>query len=172
MAAALAVVIIFVSAAIAGCGGGSDETSTGGGSLATTGPTATGGGWDAGGSPPAPVAPGGESGGGATPRAQIGAAIEGVLTSGNPNDACDRFATTNYAETTFGGRAGCIESTIPASAADSVRVSAVVLSGNSATARVIPRGGPSSGETITVRLVREGGVWKVDSLRSNAPVGP
>ena len=48
----------------------------------------------------------------------------------------------------------------------------MAVDGDRATARAIPRGGPSSGETITVRLVKTGGVWKVDSLRSNAPVGP
>ena len=39
-----------------------------------------------------------------------------------------------------------------------------------ATARAVPSGGPSDGERIKVELVRRGGVWKVDSLRSNAPV--
>ena len=36
----------------------------------------------------------------------------------------------------------------------------------------VPDGGPNKGETLTVRLVDEGGVWKVDFVRSDAPAGP
>jgi hypothetical protein len=107
-----------------------------------------------------------------SPRAQVATAINAVLVSGKPGQACGQFATAEYVRTTFGGRGGCVQSTVPASAADSVKVSRIALSGDMASARAIPSGGPSSGETITVNLVREGSVWKIDSLRSNAPVGP
>ncbi len=86
--------------------------------------------------------------------------------------ACGFFVTDRYVETTYGTRQGCIRALVPGSAADSVKVSAVVVRGRDATARAVPNGGPSSGETITVRLVRYRSFWKIDSLRSNAPVGP
>jgi hypothetical protein len=106
------------------------------------------------------------------PEAQIDRAIKRVLASGVPGLACERHATGRYLETAFGGRAGCIRSTVPASAAKSVAVRGVEISGRTASAKAIPDGGPSDGETIRVSLIRAGGVWKVDSLRSNAPVGP
>ncbi len=110
------------------------------------------------------------------PRKAIPGAIEAVLAPRNPGlarqTACGFFVTDRYIETTYGTRLGCIRAQVPGSAADSVEVSRVVVSGDHATARAIPGGGPSGGETITVRLVREGSVWKVASLRSNAPVGP
>jgi hypothetical protein len=106
------------------------------------------------------------------PEAQVDLAIKGVLASAAPDLACRRYATRGYVETTFGSRAGCVNSTVPASAAESVKVTKVEISGDEATAKAVPSGGPSDGETIKVELVRQGGIWKVDSLRSNAPVGP
>jgi hypothetical protein len=53
-----------------------------------------------------------------------------------------------------------------------VEVSEVRIDGDAAKALAVPTGGPSDGERIRVELVRGGGVWKIDSLRSNAPVGP
>jgi hypothetical protein len=106
------------------------------------------------------------------PAAQIDLAIKGVLASAAPKLACRRYATLRYVEKTFGGRAGCVESTVPASAADAVKVSKIEIDGDDATARAVPSGGPSNGEMIRVELVRQGGIWKVRSLRSNAPVGP
>jgi len=106
------------------------------------------------------------------PEAQVDLAIKGVLASAAPDLACRRYATLRYVEKTFGSRGGCVESTVPASAADSVKVTKIEISGDEATARAVPSGGPSDGETIKVELVRQGGIWKVASLRSNAPVGP
>ena len=106
------------------------------------------------------------------PQPKVRNATVAVLVSGVPRIVCRLHATEHFVKTTFGSRGGCVRSTIPASAADSARVFAIGVDGDQATARVIPRGGPSSGEKITVRLVKIGGVWKVDSLRSSAPVGP
>lgn len=103
---------------------------------------------------------------------QIAHAIEGVLASGNPSLACDRYATEGYVEVTFGSLGGCRQSTLPASAAYAVEFGAIAINGSRARVVVVPSGGPSGGETITVGLVREGSVWKVDTLLSNAPVGP
>jgi hypothetical protein len=101
----------------------------------------------------------------------IRAAIEGALASGDPARACERFVTEAYVVTTYGDRAGC-DAAVPSGAARSVKVSAIAVSGDTATAVAVPSGGPSTGERLDVSLVREGDVWKVDALRSNVPVGP
>jgi hypothetical protein len=106
------------------------------------------------------------------PEARVDLAIKRVLASGIPGLACDRHATERYVRTAFGDRAGCRRSTVPASAASSVKVIEIRISGESARAVAVPTGGPSGGERIRVELIRAGPVWKVDSLRSNAPVGP
>jgi hypothetical protein len=164
--------------ALGGCGGGSgDSVSSGtrpldtGSSTTKTAPPTTG-------QTTVPSHPGTASvivpG---DPEKAIGEAIEAVLAPRPPGPssaqtACGFYVTDRYLQTTYGTRQGCVDAFVPGSAADSVKISAIVVSGESATARAVPRGGPSSGETITVRLVRAGSIWKVDSLRSNAPVGP
>ena len=111
------------------------------------------------------------------PEKAIRVAIEAVLAPHPPGaasaqTACGFFVTDRYLKSTYGNRQGCIRALVPGSAADAVKVSGVVIDADRGFARAIPRGGPSSGETIAVKLVRQGSVWKVDSLRSNAPVGP
>lgn len=111
------------------------------------------------------------------PRKAMQGAIEAVLAPHPPGaasaqTACGVFVTVRYIRSTYGTRQGCVHALVPGSAADSVAVSRVVISGDHATARAIPRGGPSDGETIAVRLIKDRSFWKVDSLRSNAPVGP
>ena len=54
--------------------------------------------------------------------------------------ACGFFVTDRYVETTYGTRQGCIRALVPGSAADSVKVSAVVVRGRDATARAVPNG--------------------------------
>ena len=113
--------------------------------------------------PPAPPRPAG---------AQIAMAVRGVLVSGDPEVACRQYATVRFLAESFGGLAGCRQATNPRSAADSVRLRGLVVNGNRARVVAIPRGGSSSGQRIRVTLVVRGGNWRVDSLRSNVPVGP
>ena len=113
--------------------------------------------------PPAPPRPAG---------AQIATAVRGVLVSGDPDLACRRYATVRLLAQSFGGLAGCRRATNPRSAADSVRLTGLVINGNRARVVAIPRGGTSSGQRVNVTLVVSGGNWRVDSLRSNVPVGP
>jgi hypothetical protein len=99
-------------------------------------------------------------------------AIQAVLVSGDPRAACRAFVTERYLKEAFGNREGCVRSILPGSAARSVRVSRIHLAGGRASARAVPAGGPSDGEKIRVKLVQKGDRWKVDKLRSRAPVGP
>ena len=166
---------------LAGCGdGGSTSgaatgTAVAAGSSASTGNTTA----PAGGATSATTTPGGAATNppagqepSVDPEQAITAAIDAVLASGDPALACERYATADYVGTTFGSRGGCVHSTVPASAADSVEVSAIRISGSTAKATAVPSGGPSDGEKISVALVNEDRVWKVDSLHSNVPVGP
>ena len=171
LAAAAPIGAILALAALSGCGADSESTqgSTGGaGTLSKQS-----------GSAPTATQAGGEQasgGGGAasslTPTEQVDLAIKSVLASGVPDLACRQYSTERYVKTTFGGRAGCVKSTLPASAAQSIEERKIEIKGEEASATIVPSGGPSDGETIKVTLVRRGAVWKVDTLHSNAPVGP
>lgn len=107
-----------------------------------------------------------------SPARQVPYSLRAVLTSADPVKACKEFVTPQFVKTTYGNRQGCVQAQVPASAADSVAVSKVVVHGRSATAVAVPSGGPSDGERISAHLLVEGSVWKVNTLRSNAPVGP
>jgi hypothetical protein len=113
--------------------------------------------------PPAPPRPVGQ---------QIAIAVRGVLVSGDPDVACRQYATVRFLATSFGGLAGCRAATNPRTAADSVRLRGLVVNGSRARVVAIPSGGSSSGQRIRVAIVARGDRWRVDSLRSNVPVGP
>ena len=171
-ALAAAVGALLALAALSGCGADTESTQ---GSTAGTGNLSSQG-------EPGPKAAqaGGNkqaSGGGGTassltPTEQVDLAIKSVLASGVPDLACRQYSTEHYVKTTFGGRAGCVKSTLPASAAQSIAERKIEIKGEEASATIVPTGGPSDGETIKVTLVHQGAVWKVDTLNSNAPVGP
>jgi hypothetical protein len=176
---ATAVVALAMPLAAAGCGGDSDTVSSATQPLdpipstgMSTPPASTEEG--AGGQFPSKPA---NSSVPRDPAKAIKRAIAAVLAPQPPGPAsaqtaCGLFVTDRYLQTTYGTRQGCIRALVPGSAADSVMVGRVIVDGDRATARALPRGGPSSGETITVRLVLAGDTWRVDSLRSNVPVGP
>jgi hypothetical protein len=166
---------ILVTLAFVGCGGDAEsetDTSAGIGDTAAAGSSP---GSDSDLSSPTkpktvPEPEGPEAG--LAPEAQVDLAIKGVLASAVPQLACRRYATQRYVKKAFGDRQGCLKSTVPASAAAYVKVTRVDIDGSKATARALPSGGPSDGEKIDVTLVRQGGIWQVDLLRSNVPVGP
>lgn len=136
---------------------------------ATTQPTAatqTGGGGGSGG------AQGGD--GGAQPLSPedgVTAAVEAVIGGGVPAEACEEFATPKYVNAAYGDAKGC-EAAVKQAGQVQVEVAGVEISGSKATAKAKPQSGPNKGETLTAQLVREGDTWKVDSLKSNAKVGP
>jgi hypothetical protein len=96
-----------------------------------------------------------------------------VLTSADPRSVCDELVTENYVEAAYGDVAGCRRAQADASVARHARVSRIVISPESvAQASVMPDGGVYAGERLRAELVLDGGQWRVDSLRSNVPVGP
>ena len=173
VAAGLCAAALLGLAALSGCGSDSETTqgtTTGAGTLSTH--TGTAPAEQTGGKQNTAASGAGGIEGSLTPTEQVDLAIKSVLASGVPDLACRQYSTARYVKTTFGNRAGCVKNTLPASAAQSIKEKEIVIKGDGAKSTIVPTGGPSDGETIKVTLVRRGGVWKVDTLKSNAPVGP
>jgi hypothetical protein len=96
-----------------------------------------------------------------------------VFASGDPAQACETYATGKYVTTAFGDTEGCKAAQTAGGSAKSVKATNFTVSNETATATVVPTGGPSAGEKIDVRLVKDAGTWKVDSaVAPNAAVGP
>jgi hypothetical protein len=99
--------------------------------------------------------------------------IELVLTRATtPADICDTRVTEDYVRTAYGAREGCVAAQRPGALADSIQIQEVEEAGDSASAVVIPEGGPYDGVEVQVELVREDTVWRVDSLLADVPAGP
>ena len=76
---------------------------------------------------------------------------------------------------TSSSRKGCIAAQDPGSLAESVQVSDVAESGETATAVARPVGGPYDGVDVEVSLVAATDLedaWLVDSLFADVPAGP
>jgi hypothetical protein len=166
-AGALALAVAIVVIALAGCGGG-DEDDTSSSRTASTSAqapasTSTTAGGDDGSVPETPGS-----------KQAVRTAVEVVLTSGDPADACGRYVTDHYLRVAYGGRQGCIQAQGPGSAARSLRTfrahSGEVA--GTASAEAVPVGGPYDGAKLRVSLVQGGPGYQVDALHSNVPVGP
>jgi hypothetical protein len=105
-------------------------------------------------------------------QALIRAAITGAFTSPHADLACSQYVTPAYVAAAYGDDEGCDAAVSAGAQARAVSVTSVSLGGDSATASVIPHGGPSSGQTVEVTLLKEDGAWAVDKAKSNVPVGP
>ena len=105
-------------------------------------------------------------------QADVRKAVTAVLTTSDPDLACHKFVTDHYLEIAYGGREGCVAAQAPGSAAKELRSYNATIDSETASASVIPRGGPYDGERIKVSLVAAGPIYRIDALRSNAPVGP
>jgi hypothetical protein len=105
-------------------------------------------------------------------QALIRAAITGAFTSPQVDLACGQYVTPAYVAAAFGDDEGCAAAVRAGAQARAVSVTSLSLDGGSATASVIPHGGPSSGQTVEVTLLKEDGAWAVDKAKSNVPVGP
>ena len=121
---------------------------------------------------------GGSNSGNAGQQLTIREVVEAVLTSSDPAKTCStNYVTQHYLSTAYGGKQGCVQAQNPKQAASSVRVQEVINVDTAsppthATAKALPKGGVYAREKLTVSLVKEDGSWKIDSLKSNAPVGP
>jgi hypothetical protein len=132
-----------------------------------------GGGGGAGGGGDGDEAPtgGGRGGQGPTDRQEIERNLASVVSGGDPELVCDELATERFIRSAYGNLQGCRDAVVAQRTVD-VRVVEVAIDGSSARATAIPLAGPSEGDRLKAELVLEAGVWRVDALRSNAPVGP
>lgn len=118
---------------------------------------------------------GGGSGGEAVelpPREAVRVSLTAVLAGGDPEAACGSFVTDAYVDAAYGGHGGCVGAQAPAAVAKTLNVRSIAVDGDRARAIVVPNGGVLDSQKLTVGLVLEGGVWRVDSLRADVPVGP
>ncbi|HEY7150725.1 MAG TPA: hypothetical protein VH391_03500 [Solirubrobacterales bacterium] len=102
-------------------------------------------------------------------------AVEAVLTSSDPADACGKYVTEHYLSAAYGGKQGCVQAQQPGSAARSLRSFQVINSGGQGTivdATAVPEGGPYNGSKVGLALIFDSDHYRVDALHSNVPVGP
>jgi hypothetical protein len=108
-----------------------------------------------------------------TDRAAISITLNAVLTGTDPDEVCGELVTERYLREAYGGARGCEAAQADTKTATDVRLSRVdVLPDSVAQASAEPQGGIYDGEQLRAELVLDDGVWKLDSLRSNVPVGP
>ena len=91
-----------------------------------------------------------------------------------PDLACGRYVDPVLRRSIFGSRQRLRRTRRSRPAPpNSVKVTEIEIAGDTATAEGVPdRRALGRRDDRRSKLVREGGIWKVDSLRSNAPVGP
>jgi hypothetical protein len=156
--------------AMVGCGEKSEPAPAAPGGQA--GPFAGGGGQGgAGGGGGEAPAGGGGGNQGTTDRQEIERNVATVVSGGDPELVCDELATERFIRSAYGSLQGCQDAVVAQRTVD-VRVVGVTIDGSRAQATAIPLSGPSEGDRLKAELVLEGGAWRIDSLRSNAPVGP
>ncbi len=172
LAAALAATLL--TAAVAGCGGGGGESSTGTSASVSTTTSSSQAKSTTTGTPTTGQSGSGKSQhGGGTPHQTVNA----LLTSVGPANCAAGIVpsanvTEHFVHSAYGDTGGCIRAQSQGAVAKSLRSYTQETNGNTATVTVRPVGGIYDGEKLTVSLVKEDGGWKVDNLKSNAPVGP
>jgi hypothetical protein len=168
-AAALAAATI-AAGVLAGCGGGGSTTAPAGTSAAAPRSTTSG--------QASTTSTGSDSGsafGREAPKGHtVFDALDAVLVSGDPAKACaGAYVTSHYLSAAYGGKQGCERATSSRGTAKSFDIKGLVGGPRlPLTVQVMPKGGIYDGEALRVDLVTEGRYWKVDSIKSNAGVGP
>jgi hypothetical protein len=99
--------------------------------------------------------------------------LEQVLAGSDPERACTELVTERFLRRSYGDEAGCRAAQKSTPPAKTAGVSQVVIEPDSvAQALSRPQGGIYDGQRLRAELVLDDGTWKLDSLRSNVPVGP
>lgn len=105
--------------------------------------------------------------------ADIVKTLEAVLAGSDPAGVCNDSVTERFLRRSYGDAAGCEAAQSSAKPADNAGVKQVVIHPDSvAQALARPKGGIYDGQELRAELVLDEEVWKLDSLRSNVPVGP
>jgi hypothetical protein len=98
-------------------------------------------------------------------------ALDAFFLSGDPDLVCGELATESLLSSAYGDEEGCRAAQVPGATPKSIEITALVVAGDEAEAKLIPAGGPNDGIKTTVALVNDGG-WRVDSLEADIPAGP
>jgi hypothetical protein len=105
--------------------------------------------------------------------AEITQTLQAVLAGSDPRAACGERVTDRFLRRSYGDAAGCEAALKGAAPAKDAGVTQVVVHPDSvAQALARPAGGIYDGQKLRAELVLDDGTWKLDSLRSNVPVGP
>ena len=105
--------------------------------------------------------------------AQITKTLEVVLAGSDPVAACQELVTERFLRRSYGDAAGCEAALRSAEPARDAGVEDIMVHPDSvAQARARPTGGIYDGQKLRAELVLDDETWKLDSLRSNVPVGP
>ena len=105
--------------------------------------------------------------------AEIVATLEAVLAGSDPVRACGASVTERFLRRSYGDTAGCEAAQKAAKPARKAGVTQIVIQPDSvAQALAHPKGGIYDGQELRAELVLDDDEWKLDSLRSNVPVGP
>ena len=95
-------------------------------------------------------------------------AVEAFLVSPDAALVCDELVTPKFLRASYGDRAGCLAARKPATLA----TSAGLAPANGNVVAAVPKGGIYDGEKLTFTTVPAAGGFAIDSVKSNAPVGP
>jgi hypothetical protein len=163
-AGGVALALSIVVAALGGCGGGGGDGSSSAASSSAQAPTSTSTTNSAGSLPDSLGS-----------KDAVRTAVEAVLASSDPADACGKYVTQHYLKVAYGGKQGCVQAQAPGSAAKSLRSFRIVnesTQGKIATATAVPNGGPYDGSKVVIGLLFDHDHYRVEALRANVPVGP
>jgi len=106
-------------------------------------------------------------------QALITETLEGFLAGSDPAKACRELVTERFLRRAYGNTAGCEAAQKAAKPADDAGVEDIMVHPDSvAQALARPRGGIYDGQKLRAELVLDDETWRLDSLRSNVPVGP
>lgn len=109
----------------------------------------------------------------ANDQTKIKTTITGVLSGSDPGEICGTLVTKRFVKKAYGDASGCKKAQSPKAAADKLVIGEIAISPEAvASTSVKAKGGIYGGERLMVDLVLQDGEWKLDSLRSNVPVGP
>ncbi len=99
--------------------------------------------------------------------------LEAVLAGSDPAAACNELMTERFLRRSYGDAAGCEAALRSAQPAKDAGVEDIVVHPESvAQASARPTGGIYDRQKLRAELVLDDETWKLDSLRSNVPVGP
>jgi hypothetical protein len=105
-------------------------------------------------------------------RERVELVLRAFFTSGDASLACGEVVTEALLRSAYGDAQGCRQAQVAGAIPRRITIERASVSGEGATATVIPRGGPNDGIETEVTLVREGADWRIDSLEADIPAGP